>query len=140
MRRLAGSALAWAVGGVLLAAAAVTVAFLLWWTSSPFDEKAFDRATWLSLAGDMDPDNSRGGMAGALVEQLEREKPTREQVLELLGPAEYPCSELSPPKGPRDTCLSYNLGMWSGLRMDYDTLDIYFDNSGRVARALTVQH
>jgi hypothetical protein len=40
----------------------------------------------------------------------------------------------------RDTCLSYNLGMWSGLRMDYDTLDIYFDNSGRVARALTVQH
>ena len=36
--------------------------------------------------------------------------------------------------------MSYNLGMWSGFRMDYDFLDIYFDDQGRVVDVLIVQH
>lgn len=124
----------------VLAFAGLLIAILWVGFDSPFDERDFDRTIWLGMAGDMDRDNPRGGMAAALIEELESEKPSREAVLQLLGPSEYQCSALSPPIGPADTCLSYNLGMWSGLGMDYDTLDIYFDAESRVARALTVQH
>jgi hypothetical protein len=120
--------------------AGVVLAILWVAFDSPFDKSDFDRAIWLGMAEDMDPDNARGGMAAALIEELESDKPSRAAVLQLLGPSEYPCSALSPPVGPTDKCLSYNLGMWSGMRLDYDTLDVYFNGEDRVTRVLTVQH
>jgi hypothetical protein len=132
--------LVWLVSLAALAFFGLVVAIWSIVSDSPFDENDFDRTTWLGMAGDMDPDNPRGGMAAALIEKLESKKLPREAVLELLGPPDYPCSALRYPAGPVDTCLSYNLGMWSGFRIDYDTLDIYFNAENRVVRALTVQH
>lgn len=132
--------LIWFTSFTLLALVGLVAVVSRFVFDSPFDEASFDRATWLAMAGDMDPDNPRGPMAAALIEKLQGEELSRDAVLQLLGPADYPCSALSPSAGPIDTCFSYNLGMWSGLRLDYDTLDIYFKEDNRVARVLTVQH
>ena len=34
----------------------------------------------------------------------------------------------------------YVLGMCSGLRIDYDTLDVHFDSGGRLTKVQVVQH
>jgi hypothetical protein len=98
---------------------------------SPFDDRRFDRDTWLAFHGNSDADDPRGMMARDLQRRLLLGQDTRERVLELLGPPDH---------GKRADMLSYNLGMWSGFRMDYDSLDIYFDDQGRVAEVLIVQH
>lgn len=36
--------------------------------------------------------------------------------------------------------VAYTLGMWSGFRIDYDSLDIYFDSNDRVCRVCIIQH
>ena len=95
---------------------------------------------WVHMRGSNDPDNPRGQMVEDLVDDLEARRPLREEVIAMLGSSEFECSVLSPPVGATDTCLSYNLGMWSGFRMDYDTLDVYFEADGRVLEAVTVQH
>jgi hypothetical protein len=97
----------------------------------PFDDRSFDRETWLALHNDSDADNPRGKMARDIQRRLLLGQVTREEVLDLLGPPDH---------GQRDDMLSYNLGMWSGFRMDYDSLDIYFDDQGRVVDVLIVQH
>ena len=118
----------------------------LWWfgvfefLDGPFDDMPFERATWTRMRGSDDPDNPRGHMVESLIGSFEEHRPTRDEVMRLLGPSELDCAVLSPPVGPKETCLSYILGMWSGFRMDYDTLDIYFGEDGRVFKALPVQH
>ena len=98
---------------------------------SPLDDRPFDRETWLAFHNDSEPDNPRGKMARDLQRRLLLGQETREKVLDLLGPPDH---------GERGDMLSYNLGMWSGFRMDYDSLDIYFDDQGRVVKILIVQH
>jgi hypothetical protein len=34
----------------------------------------------------------------------------------------------------------YNLGMWSGFRIDYDGLQVHFDSQGRLTYTQCVQH
>src|SRR5687768_8046181 len=103
----------------------------LWWfgvfefLDGPFDDIPFDRTTWIRMRDKDDRDNPRGQMVESLVENLEEHRPTRDEVIRLLGPSEFGCGVLSPPIGPKETCLSYNLGEWSGHRLDVDTLDIY---------------
>lgn len=123
---------------VLLLLVATGLAVFLF--RNPFDDLKFDREVWLARAGDRDPGNPRGQMAEDILERFRADPPTRDQVLQLLGPSEFPCSPLRALPGPVEACLSYNLGMWSGLGMDYDTLDVYFDLAGRFVSGLTVQH
>ncbi len=79
----------------------------------------------------MDRDNPRGRMTEDVAKLLMERRPDRREIVELLGEPDF-----------RDEpeLMSYNLGMWSGFRMDYDSLDIYLDSRDRVDRVQTVQH
>ncbi len=105
--------------------------YALWEQAEPFDDRPFDAETWRMFAGSEVPDNPRGRMAEAVVSEVLEPGMTREAVVEMLGPAEF-----EDPTGP----LTYNLGMWSGPRTEYDWLDIYFDTDGRFTHAEIVQH
>jgi hypothetical protein len=132
----------------LLIWSAILVALIsaaIWWSghgflNDPFNDSPFDRDTWIRMHGSADPDNPRGHMASSLIGYLEEHRLHRDEVIRLLGVSELGCSALEPPIGPTETCLSYNLGEWSGFRMDADTLDVYLGVDGRVLKALTVQH
>jgi hypothetical protein len=56
---------------------------------------------------------------------------TRDQVVALLG---------EPDMEKQPEMYEYNLGMWSGLRIDYDGLRIHFDAQGRLNYVQCVQH
>ncbi|HEY1016071.1 MAG TPA: hypothetical protein VGE07_25400 [Herpetosiphonaceae bacterium] len=99
--------------------------------NDPFDDRPFDQALWLQQQNTFVRDNPRGLMAHELATLLETQRLTRAEVLALLGAADGESY---------DTMLSYELGMWSGFRMDHDTLDIYFDSTDRVEDARVVQH
>jgi hypothetical protein len=131
--------LAWIGGGAAGLLLGVLILAVVVTSRDPFD-LPFDRSVWLAHANDMAPDNPRGHMTTSLIEHLQRSSPTRAAVIELLGPAEDPCSQLASPPSSVAGCLSYNLGMWSGFRMDYDSLDIYFDRKDRFVAALMIQH
>lgn len=47
---------------------------------------------------------------------------------------------LGVPDYNRANAYAYFLGMCSGLRMDFDTLDVHFDSEGRLVKAFVVQH
>ncbi len=54
-----------------------------------------------------------------------------EDVKRLLGPS---------PKVNGTQCIDYDLGMCSGLKMDYDSLYVCFDENWKLAASYTVQH
>jgi len=97
----------------------------------PFDNREFDQSVWLSMNKDMSPDNPRGEMFVDLKDRHLKEGMTQFQIKALLGEPDFK-------NEPR--LLSYNLGMWSGLRMDYDSLDLVFSESGKLVEAYRVQH
>lgn len=97
----------------------------------PFDNKKFERSVWMENHDNMDPDNPRGEMYKDLVEKKLKKGMTKEEIIELLGEADIKTEE---------RFLSYNLGMWSGFKMDYDSLDLEFDNKNQLKRFYRVQH
>jgi predicted XRE-type DNA-binding protein len=99
--------------------------------NDPFNDLAFDKALWHQHRNDTSPDNPRGNMAHDLATLLETEQMTRAEVITLLG---------QPDARSSDTMLSYQLGMWSGFRIDNDTLDVFFDHADHVIDARVVQH
>ena len=105
----------------------------------PFDDSTFDRAAWVQHR-DSGNDNPRGHMVESLIDRLEHSRPSRDEVIDLLGPSELECGRAESPFGPIEACLSYHVGSWSGFRMDPDTLDVYFGADGRFLEALAVQH
>jgi len=105
----------------------------------PFNDTSFDRATWRQHPT-AEFDNPRGHMLESLIDHLKERRPSRNEVVELLGPSERKCGTLAPPVGSTETCLSYELGSWSGFRMDPDTLDVYFREDGVFLEAYAVQH
>ncbi len=115
--------------GLLLAMA--PAAFLGWLLlHDPFGGQRFDARVWRAQAGSLNPDNPRGPMTSNLRRHHLRRGMARQEVVRLLGE--------DGGAGPHS--LSYTLGAWSGFRIDYDTLDITFDASGRLERTTVVQH
>lgn len=99
--------------------------------NDPFNDATFDAAVWATFHQSMDPNNPRGSMARDLEARLLETRPTRPEVIALLGP---------PDLVDERALVSYNLGMWSGFRMDFDSFDIQFDAAGRVAAVTIIQH
>jgi hypothetical protein len=99
--------------------------------NNPFNDKRFSREVWLEHANSKDPDNPRGRMASDLRRRILRDGMSKEQVIEFLGEPDFSAD---------DNAYKYNLGAWSGFRIDYDPFDVYFDESGVVARIEIVQH
>jgi hypothetical protein len=104
--------------------------------SEPFSGGNFDQQVWLKDSGSEHPNSPRGKMAKDLQTRLLRDKPIKKEVLDLLGkPDGFTVSSNS-----SLDLLSYNLGAWSGFRIDYNSLDIYFDAENRVCRVCIVPH
>jgi len=66
----------------------------------------------------------------------------RGQVLDLLGPPDdYKANSPEPTESALDSAheFIYNLGVYSGFRMDMDVLVLYFDDDGKVERFTVYQ-
>lgn len=105
--------------------------FLDFWFNDPFNDRRFDQTIWIENADSMEPDNPRGRMVTDLRRRLLKNHPTEAEVVELLGEPDVDRSA---------GFLSYNIGMWSGFRIDYDTLDVHFGKDGRVEEVKVIQH
>jgi len=97
----------------------------------PFAGRQFDRDLWNELHGSEEPNNPRGKMVGDLRSRHLEAGMSREAVEELLGKPDWATYEY---------VWQYNLGMYSGYRIDYDSLDIHFDDDGRLSHIEIVQH
>lgn len=114
----------------LLALAAVCfVVFAGWFyhtfLNDPFNDWWFDEKIW-KVQSNSNVENPRGKMAYDLRHRVLKPKMTRKRVLALLGP---------PDAGQSDTSLSYNIGWWSGFRIDPDIFEVEFDKSGRLVKS-----
>ena len=96
-----------------------------------FNDRTFDAALWKSFTNNDSPDNPRGQMFDDLSKRHLRKGLSKKDVEDLLGPADLK-SEID--------LWSYNLGMWSGFRVDYDSLDLKFNGEGRLVKFYRVQH
>lgn len=141
MRRLRDTAMALETSlttSVLPWALLTGAAFVLWLGGAayaslgagPFDDAQFDAATWRAADG-LDPDCPRGPMLHDLAASHLRPGRPRGELIELLGP---------PDAIDRLDCASWRLGFWSGFRVDVDTLDVRFDDAGRLVDWSRVQH
>lgn len=97
----------------------------------PFDNKDFDKVVWHKYKNNMEPDNPRGEMFESLIEKHLMAGMTKSEVIQLLGTPDF--------REEKDL-FSYNLGMWSGYRIDYDSLDLKFKNNGKLVEFYRVQH
>jgi hypothetical protein len=96
-----------------------------------FNELMFDAAVWKSFNNNDDPDNPRGQMFDDLTKSYLKKGLPKKGIEALLGPADLKSENYF---------WSYNLGMWSGFRMDYDSLDLKFDHDGKLTKFYRVQH
>jgi|SRR5262245_32607789 len=143
-------ALGWTAFGVMLSGFLLLIlgpAFLMGiaLNSPPPDENAwatrsFDRAVWLVYPHGPMTDNPRGGMAEDLKRQLLQSRPTRDEVLVMLGADDtlaFYGSEKT--KEELEHLLSYNVGAVISL-LDEDSVDIRFDEAGHVSDVEFVLH
>jgi hypothetical protein len=124
-----------AILGIFLVCVFLVAAMVYFSSSSdkdvPFNNMKFDEVTWKKMANSEDPDNKRGLMFQDVTENYLRKGLSKQDVLGLLG---------EPDNEKTENKYSYNLGMWSGYRMDYDSLDIEFDYDGKFIKSYRVQH
>lgn len=96
-----------------------------------FRTSRFDATEWRALAKASDDSSChRGGMANDIRMNVLRVGQTSDEVQRLLGR----------PDSIRNGVHAYSLGMCSGLRIDFDSLDIHFDSNDRVTHVYIVQH
>lgn len=96
----------------------------------PFDDKDFNKIVWVKYHESKDPDNPRGQMLEDLQNKYLKPGLSKSKIKELLG---------EPDLDKSDNLWVYNLGMWSGLRIDYDSLNIEFKNDHLIS-SRQVQH
>lgn len=78
-------------------------------------------------------DCARGPMVRSLLRDHLTAGAKREAVIALLGPEEFTDKDGA-------GCLHWNLGMCSGLGLDYDSLFVCFDGAGHLIKAGHMQH
>jgi hypothetical protein len=96
-----------------------------------FDDKHFNQSLWAAYSGSTEPDNPRGQMYEDLTTKTLKKGMSKHHVLALLGEPDF---------SKEETVFKYNFGAWSGFRIDYDSLDIEFDQDGKVKSFYRVQH
>jgi SmpA / OmlA family len=118
---------------IMITLVAIALTGLRWikYYSDPFAGRSFDREVWHQFHSNDDPDNPRASMVESLQRSYLHPGLTRQQVVQLLG---------EPDLDESLNMSEYNLGMWSGFRMDYDGLQVYFDKQGRLTCVQCVQH
>lgn len=129
--KLARVLLLWAVSLFVVAALGI-VSFSWWMHSHVFSISKFDPVIWFAPASNETESSCyRGGMAHDIIDRLLNGNMTNRQVESLLG---------KPEEGSLPSHYTYTLGMCSGFRFDYDTLDIYFNDKGTYVHATIIQH
>ena len=127
--------LLWLAGGLTLIAviAAGVIGYIFYdLINNPFNDRRFQETVWKEYYQNDDPDNPRGNMAYHLRDKVLKAGMSMDEVRAILGNPDYSETENS---------LQYNLGMWSGFRMDYDSFDIYFEEgNGGLTHVEIVQH
>ena len=125
--RVVGVALIFAI-----AASAVYVGWRYWlFTGGVFRTSSFNEQKWKSLnRRTKDFSCYRGGMAADIQANVLHVGQSRAEVENLLG---------SPETSER-AYYQYFLGMCSRFQIDFDTLDVHFDEGGKLKRVSIVQH
>lgn len=123
------------VGVFLVVTIAVFSIFLGWqywlFKGGIFRTSSFNEQEWKSLSRKTsDLSCYRGGMAHDIRTNVLRAGQPQEEVEKLLGK----------PDSDKGTVQEYFLGMCSGLRIDFDTLDIHFNAEGKLTSVHVVQH
>ncbi len=98
---------------------------------NPFNNKKFNQQTWKQFDNNDDPDNPRGEMYEDLQKHYLKKGMGKNEVITLLG---------APDIKHEKNLFSYNIGMWSGFRIDYDSLDIEFNDKNNLTSITRVQH
>jgi|SRR6266511_3681094 hypothetical protein len=123
------------LAGVVVSVLLVSVGFLFFLRffifQNPFNDQRFNQSLWAAYSGSTDPSNPRGQMYEDLTTNNLKRGMSRQDVLTLLGEPDF---------SKEETVFKYNLGAWSGFRIDYDSLDIEFDQDGKVKAFYRVQH
>jgi hypothetical protein len=88
---------------------------------SPFDDAVFDRRVWLQQDGSVAADNPRGPMLYDITQRVIPPGTPKSDVELMLGPPDLDDGWTRSADQWR-----YNVGMWSGMGVDYDTLDVQF--------------
>ncbi|QDT74577.1 hypothetical protein [Lacipirellula limnantheis] len=97
----------------------------------PFAFRMFDKEVWGANAKSMDADNPRASMCRDLLTNHVQVGMSRQTIEQMLG---------QPDGGETNDTSTYILGMWSGMRMDCDVLEIEFDTQGKAGRLSVMQH
>ena len=123
------------IGVLLIVAIATLITFLGWqywlFKGGIFRTSSFNQEEWKSLnkkTGDFSC--YRGGMAHDIRTNILHAGQTLGEVEALLGKPDIDKGEIK----------EYFLGMCSGLRIDFDTLDVHFNAEGKLTTVHTVQH
>lgn len=123
------------LAGVVVSVLLLSVGFLLFLRffifQNPFNDQRFNQSLWAAYSGSTAPNNPRGQMYEDLTKKNLKKGMSKQDVLTLLG---------EPDVSKEETVFTYNLGAWSGFRIDYDSLDIEFDQDGKVKAFDRVQH
>lgn len=126
----------WRITWTSIASATVLVAAFIGWqywlfTGGIFRTSAFNGAEWKSLnKNTADSSCYRGGMAHDIRTNILHKGLTQAEVEKLLGA----------PDSTKNEVHSYFLGMCSGLRIDFDTLDVHFTPAGKLLEVQILQH
>jgi hypothetical protein len=123
------------LAGVVVSVLLVSIGFLFFLRffifQNPFNDQRFNQSLWAAYSGSTDPNNPRGQMYEDLTTKNLKKGMSKQDVLTLLGEPDF---------SKEEAVFKYNLGAWSGFRIDYDSLDIAFDQDGKVKAFYRVQH
>ncbi len=120
------------IAGLLCIIAISIFAYLFYdLINNPFNDQKFDETIWKEFHQNDDPDNPRGNMAYHLRDRVLKDGMNMQEVRSLLGIPDY---------SEGKDFMRYNLGMWSGFRIDPDSFDIHFDEHGGISHIEIIQH
>lgn len=120
-----------AMAGLVLAIVDFPILLQWWLHERPFVGQRFAPEKWVALnKASANGICARGAMTRDIIRRIAKPGTPRNQVERLLG---------SPEPQPDTDTTSYNLGMCSDFRMDYDSLVIEY-RGGAVKTAYHVQH
>jgi len=115
------------VAAILIASIVFVAPFAHAMLNTPFNDRPFDRSTWLRAANDDGLRNPRGPMADDLRRRYLRPEMTKSAVRELLGKPSN--SEEDERRGNVDR---YNIGAWGVFPIDPYYIVIHYDPAGRI--------
>ena len=100
-------------------------------TGGIFKTSSFNEQEWKVLNRKTDDSSCyRGGMAHDIRAKILRVGQSSNEVESILGK----------PDSIKGSVHEYLLGMCSGLRIDFDTLDVHFNTAGKLTSVHVVQH